>query len=134
MNLQKQRYNTKQETILIDFFEKNSNKHFNADEVCSAVVSEGISRATVYRRLERLVEDGILLKFNLGNGLGACYQFCNSNHHGSIFHFVCTNCKSVKHLDCSVVDDVLVHLTEHHNLQIDNERTVFYGLCEECLK
>lgn len=128
----KQRYRTKQENLIINFFKDNYEKHFTADEVYASMLGDGVSRATVYRRIERLVEDGELLKFNFGNGIGACYQYCSACHDNNIFHFVCSRCKSVHHLDCSVVKSVLDHLTEEHNVKIDSNRTVFYGLCERC--
>ncbi len=133
MNNQKSRYRTKQEAVIIGFFKDNSTKHFTADEVCTALASEGVSRATVYRRIERLVEDGELLKFNFGTGTGACYQFCSKEHECTTFHFICTKCKSLHHLDCSVISEIQQHLISNHNLLIDESRTVFYGLCERCL-
>ncbi len=128
----KQRYRTKQENLIIGFFKDNCDKHFTADEVYSSILDHGVSRATVYRRIERLVEDGELLKFSFGSGISACYQYCCENHDSDSFHFVCTKCKIVHHLDCHAVTGVLSHLTENHKVKIDPRRTVFYGLCEVC--
>lgn len=128
----KQRYNTKQETLIIDFFKNNKDIHFTADEVCDNISNYGISRATVYRRLERLVEDGTLIKYSLDSKSGACYQYCCNEHKGNTCHFVCTKCKSVKHLDCHFLENLQNHLTCDHNLKIDNARTVFYGVCGGC--
>lgn len=132
MDAQKQRYNTKQEGLLIAFFEDNKEKHFTADEVWANMMPHGVSRATVYRRLERFVEDGILVKFNFGNGVGACYQLCSDLKCSNVFHFVCTKCKSVEHLDCAVLSQIQSHLNEDHGLFFDNTRTVFYGVCGRC--
>ncbi len=133
MNELKNRYKTKQETLIVSFLKDNYKTHFSADEVFSAISEEGVSRATVYRRLERLAEDGVLLKFNFGNGAGALYQYCNHKHGEECFHFVCTKCKTLHHLDCSVFSDVQQHLNSHHNFMLDGNKTVFYGLCERCL-
>lgn len=134
MGEQRQRYSTKQEAIIIDFFRDNAHKHFTADEVCAAMLSEKISRSTVYRRLERLVEDGSLIKFNFGRDAGACYQFCCGHLGGNVLHFVCTKCKTVSHVDCYAVNEAFAHLTEHHKMVIDNSRTVIYGVCEGCVE
>lgn len=128
----KQRYSTKQMSILTSFFESNANAHFTADEVYDSVRDSGISRATVYRRIERLVEDGVLIKYTLDNRAGACYQYCCSEHQNDTCHFICTQCKAVKHIDCSLLNNLQTHLTSDHNLTIDSTRTVFYGLCGGC--
>ena len=129
----KYRYKTKQEALIINFFKSNCDESFTADEVFASIAQEGISRATVYRRIERLAEEGVLLKYNLGNGAGAIYQYCNHGNDENCFHFVCTKCKTLHHLDCSVFKDVQQHLNLHHHLLIDGNKTIFYGLCEECL-
>lgn len=130
----KQRYSTKQEALIVNYLMKNSEKHFTADEIWAAMMSYGVSRATVYRRLERLVEDGAIIKFNFGAGIGACYQYCGERHEDKGYHFVCTRCKCVQHLDCAVMRGVDEHLNGEHGLKIDNSRTVLYGLCGRCLE
>lgn len=133
MNEIKNKYKTKQESLIISFFKNNSKGHYSADEAYLAIASEGISRATVYRRIERLVSEGVLLKYNAGNGIGVYYQYCNHEHNGACLHFVCTKCNSLQHLDCTVFDDVQQHLDSNHHLKLDGSKTVFYGLCERCL-
>ena len=132
INDTKQRYSTKQMSILTSFFESNKNAHFTADEVYDNIRENGVSRATVYRRIERLVEDGFLIKYTLDSRMGACYQYCCSDHQSDTCHFVCTKCKAVKHIDCSLLGNLQSHLTKDHNLTIDSTRTVFYGLCGGC--
>lgn len=130
--MHRQRYNTKQESLIIAFFSEHGDSHFTADEVWANMIPYGVSRATVYRRLERLVEDGLLLKFNLGSGVGACYQLCADSHSADVFHFVCTNCKAVEHLDCSALSQLQKHFCDEHSFFMDNTRTVFYGVCGRC--
>ncbi|MBE6678363.1 MAG: transcriptional repressor [Ruminococcaceae bacterium] len=133
MNELKNRYKTKQEALIVSFLKDNSKTHFSADEVFAAVAAEGVSRSTVYRRLERLAEDGVLLKFNLGNSVGALYQYCDHKHGEECLHFVCTKCKTLHHLDCYVFSDVQQHLNSQHKFLLDGSKTVFYGLCERCI-
>lgn len=126
------RYSTKQMSILTSFFKNNNNIHFTADEVYDNVRDNGISRATVYRRIEQLVEEGVLIKYTLDARVGACYQYCQDKHQSGICHFVCTQCKAIKHIDCTLLNSLQDHLNEDHNLNIDSTRTVFYGLCGGC--
>ena len=102
VNDEKQRYSTKQMAILTAFFEENKNEHFTADEVYDNIRSSGISRATVYRRLECLVDDGVLIKYNLDGRAGACYQHCSAKHQNGTCHFICTQCKAVKPFGVSI--------------------------------
>lgn len=126
------RYSTKQMSILTKFFHDNKNTHFTADEVYDNVRDSGISRATVYRRIEQLVEEGLLVKYTLDSRAGACYQYCCDEHKNGTCHFVCTQCKAIKHIDCSLLSDLQSHLNEDHGLNIDSTRTVFYGVCGGC--
>lgn len=128
-----QRYNTKQKTHILSFFKDNAANHYTADEVCDAIKSNGVSRATVYRTVEKLVEDGVLLKFNFGKGQSACYQFCGHEHENGTYHFVCTSCKTVQHLHCDILNDLQAHLNSDHALKIDRSLTVLYGTCRRCV-
>lgn len=133
-NRSKQRYNTKQEGLIISFFENNKSGHFTADEVCDNIRCSGISRATIYRRLERLVEDGVLIKFSFDGKSSACFKYCSDGHSGSgTCHFICTKCKNVQHIDCHLLEGLQSHLFCDHNLNIDSTRTVFYGVCGGCV-
>lgn len=134
MNNDKQRYNTKQQALIYRHFKNNPNNHFTADEVCDALKSNGVSRATVYRSVEKLTEDGVLLKYNFGKGQSACYQFCCKEHDACTYHFVCTACKTVQHLQCEVLNELQAHLNDDHALKIDRSLTVLYGTCRRCLE
>ncbi len=131
MDNMQQHYKTKQETIIISFFQNNEGNNFSADEVYNNICSQGISRATVYRRLERLVEDGTLVKLPLGSGNGAKYRLCGEKCKNTS-HFVCTSCNCVEHIDCHLMPELSEHLKNGHGLKIDSAKTVFYGLCERC--
>ncbi len=126
------RYTTKQERIILSLFEENKGKHYTADEVCLSICEKGVSRATVYRRLERLVEDGVLAKFQIGVGSSACYRYCGRTEKTNSSHFVCTACNKVEHIDCEILPEISEHFEKGHGIKIDSKRTVFYGLCERC--
>lgn len=126
-------YNTKQKSLVTSFFMDNFSNHYTADQVCDAIKSSGVSRSTVYRTIERLVEDGVILKYNFGKGKSACYQYCSENHDDATYHFVCTKCKCVQHLHCDILDELQTHLNCDHSLKIDRSLTVLYGTCRGCI-
>ena len=59
-------YITKQSKLVYDFLESNSHKHFSAEEVYFALISQGehIGRTTVYRQLDRLCDNNYAKKYS----------------------------------------------------------------------
>ena len=58
-------YSTKQKEILLDYLKSVENKHFTAGEVCEYFKGHGIGQSTVYRRLDKLVEEGVIKKYTV---------------------------------------------------------------------
>src|ERR1700754_3720261 len=67
------------------------------------VVSPGIGAATVYRTLGLLVEAGLALELNLGDGVAARYD-ANTQRHD---HVVCDGCGQAVDIDLLVPRDLL---------------------------
>ena len=103
------KYKTKQREILLSYFETAPGVHITAGDVCEYFRSRGapIGQATVYRQLESLVDEGILCK--------------------------CEKCGKLIHLHSDEMEDIRSHLLENHRFQLDPMRTVFYGLCAQCM-
>lgn len=61
----KLQYRTKQMTELLTFLESVQGRHVTVNEICDALAQKGIAigTTTVYRHLERLVEDGTVAKY-----------------------------------------------------------------------
>ena len=60
----KNNYNTKQKSLILDYLMKK-NAHATACEITAALKSS-VSTATVYRQLQKLVDDGIVKKYVTG--------------------------------------------------------------------
>ena len=58
-------YNTIQKQIIIKFLEEHKDRHLNVDEMLEILKEEDleVSRATLYRTLDNLVESGIVRKY-----------------------------------------------------------------------
>ena len=65
----------------------------SAEEISRYLAEEGspVGKATVYRCLDRLVEQGTVRKFLLGEGESACYQYQTGECH-SHYHLKCACC------------------------------------------
>ena len=127
------RYNTKQRQEVLELIYEFKEQHISAEMLLEEINKRGlkISRATLYRVLDLLVEEGILTKMFIENKMSACYQLCNSNNHHH-FHLVCNKCGKLIHLDCDEVDNLINHIADEHDFSVDASRVVLYGLCNNC--
>lgn len=131
------RYNTNQRKLILSVIERNRGRHFTADDVHMALLHEGhpVSKATIYRHFERLEKEGLLIKYLPVDGASACYQFTDPLGKELIhYHVKCECCGKLFHLDCSFLDQIACHFSEHHNFDLNRLKTVFYGTCSNCRK
>ena len=132
------KYKTKQREVLLDYFKTVPGVHVTAGEVCGYFKSREapIGQSTVYRQLESLVEEGILKKYTVDGNSPACFEYVEPNSHVDAeicFHCKCEKCGKLIHLHCDEMEDMQAHFTAEHRFRLDPIRTVFYGLCEECM-
>ena len=126
-------YKTKQRELILEYMKKCPLPHVTAGDIVLHLKSEGASvgLATVYRQLDRMVESGLVRKFLLDGG--ACYQYVGEDHEcREHFHLKCLSCGELLHVDCDFLSTLAPHVLEHHGFDVDNSRTVMYGLCSEC--
>ncbi|MBR2529276.1 MAG: transcriptional repressor [Blautia sp.] len=132
------KYKTKQRKILIDYLETVPGVHITASDVCEYFRGQGspIGQSTIYRQLESLVDEGILNKYIIDGNSPACFEYVEEDRHEKAcicFHCKCEKCGKLIHLHCDEMEEIQVHLFEKHSFKLDPVRTVFYGLCEECM-
>ncbi|MBQ9415428.1 MAG: transcriptional repressor [Clostridia bacterium] len=137
---QKAVYRTKQHQEIVDYLKSMKGIHLTAGEICAHFREQGgtISTATIYRQLEKLVKEGIINKYIVDENSSACFEYVGE--HGktdsgkSCFHCKCEQCGKLIHLECDELEMIQSHLMAHHDFQINPLRTVFYGLCSQCLR
>jgi len=128
-------YRTKAQEDIMAYLKATPGMHHTAAELKRHFTDEGnpIGTATIYRQLERFVDEGSIQKFFIGTGDSACYSFQDSSAACCThFHCKCEQCGRVIHLDCDDLKEIRTHLLEHHGFAWNAGKTVFYGLCEEC--
>lgn len=107
--------------------------HPTADEVHLAVAREvdGVSRATVYRTLETLVERGLMVRV-LHPSASTRYDLKVHRHH----HLVCDGCGAVADLDDPVLDAlpiaIPVETKDPAGFQMLDYSVSVRGLCATC--
>ncbi|WP_167957664.1 Fur family transcriptional regulator [Anaerosporobacter faecicola] len=128
-------YKTKQREVILHYLQNHGENHVTIDEVLNHLREQNISigRTTIYRYMEKLTESGVLRKYFLEEGMGACYQFIGEGKEcHSHFHLKCVNCGVLLHVQCKYLAGADQHILEEHGFEIDNTKTVFYGLCKDC--
>ena len=131
------KYNTRQREVLLDYLKSVPGNHVTVADICSHLQDHGVSigQATVYRRLEDLVDEGVVNKYIIDAKSPACFEYVEKDSHiaGDIcFHCKCEKCGKLIHLHCDELSGIKEHLYEEHRFNLDPKRTVFYGLCETC--
>ncbi|MDE6034675.1 MAG: transcriptional repressor [Ruminococcus sp.] len=128
-------YKTRQKEKILDYLVSNSEKHTNVHEISGFLAEEGtpVSIATIYRQLDKLVEAGIVRRYNFDGKTGACYQYIDDHKDcHEHFHLKCIVCGKLIHLNCERLSGINHHIFEHHGFQVDPSQTVFYGKCSDC--
>ncbi len=133
----KGKYKTRQQEELLGYLETVPGDHITVNDICAHFKSKGasIGQTTVYRHLERLVEEGLVNKYIIDGNSAACFEYINQGRKqcGEVcFHCKCEKCGKLIHMHCEEFLAIQEHLREHHNFILDPLRTVFYGHCEEC--
>jgi len=92
-------------------------------------VSDQMNKTTVYRILERLVEDGVIHSFTGLDGLtwyAKCKSCTSEKHIDSHPHFQCKDCGKTECLEIKVsIPSVPGH-------KVDSAHLLLLGLCESC--
>ncbi|BDS11403.1 Fur family transcriptional regulator [Aureispira anguillae] len=96
-------------------------------------VGELCNRVTIYRILDRLVEEGEIHKIVNTDGVikyATCHQ-CEAHHHHSHnhVHFSCTKCHSV-----TCLDDVKPSYTLPANYLVKEVNFTLSGICPNCIE
>ncbi len=128
-------YNTHQRQEVLTYLQNRAGEHVTAADICAFFKESGkpIGTATVYRQLDKLIEEHLVNKYIIDEGSSACFEYVDPEvHHTSCFHCKCTCCGRLIHLECDELEMLQAHLAEHHHFRLDPYRTVFYGLCEDC--
>ena len=133
----KAQYQTKQMAKLLSYLKTVEGTHVTVADVCNYFKEQGINigTTTVYRNLEKMVEQGLVAKYTVDGTSSACFEFLGEEHScqkQDCFHCKCEKCGKLIHLQCEDVVKLETHMMEHHGFRMDPLRTVFYGVCSEC--
>ena len=125
-------YMTKGYFLVRDVLAKADGAHLSSDDIYDTLRQSGnaIGRTTVYRQLDRLVNEGYARRTVAERG-GNCYSLVKDGCQGH-YHLVCAICGKLAHLSCEQVEELFRHIQAEHGFLIDPCQTVLYGTCAAC--
>ena len=131
---------TKPRRSILDVLKKTG-EHLSAEEIYQRVYQKypGIGLTTVYRTLELLVQLGLVLKFEFGDGRSRyeLYEEMGSRK-GHHHHLICAKChRVIDYTDFVDEEREFLKKTERalekrYHFHITNHVIAFYGICEDC--
>ena len=123
-------YHTHQRTSLLNFLKENSARAFTIEEIIASL-SEPISQSTVYRLMQKLVEESLVHRTVKGNSRSFVYQYISDETCENHLHMKCTDCGKVYHLDSGVTSIIQNNIKSNTSFEIDSH-TVLLGKCGDC--
>jgi Fur family ferric uptake transcriptional regulator len=123
------RRQTRQRSLIWDVLAQAEGGHLSAAGVELAVRAAGapLHRATIYRTLDRLVDDGLLIRTNLGFE-GSQYEIAHDHHH----HLVCGCCGRVEHIRHDTVRRMIERIEADSGFELGDAHLSLQGRCADC--
>ena len=120
--------NTIQRTLVLDAVRQLHN-HATAEEIYQSVVKlhPSVSRATVYRNLSRLVDDGEIRRLEIPNEPDRFDHLCHQH-----YHVKCVKCQRIFDVDMEYLGEIESKIKDSHGFYIVGHDLVFWGICPEC--
>ena len=120
---------SKRERILGVFLKHEG--HLSADDLVDLIRREDsrISRATVYRTLQWMVDAGIARKVDFGEGR---FRFEHSYRHPRHFHLICKTCNRSLEFLSSDIEALIEEVAAARNFSARQSVLQIYGTCDEC--
>lgn len=120
---------SKQREVILDVI-KDSRTHLTAEEIYGLVIKQEtkISRSTVYRNINILVEQGIIQKIMMATGPDR-YDYLHKEH----YHAVCKVCGKVFDFCYDFEKEKITKsMKQQANIDIDVNSITIHGICEKC--
>ena len=120
---------SKREQIVNVFLRQEG--HLSADDLVDLIRREDqrISRATVYRTLQWMVDAGIARKVDFGEGR---FRFEHSYRQPRHFHLICKTCSRSFEFLSSDIEALVEEVATARSFSPSQSVVQIYGTCEEC--
>ncbi len=108
-----------------------SHRHLSAEEVAQEVTAAGrkVGTATVYRTIDTLLESGLVVERDFGEGFRRFEPARDIPHHE---HLVCTQCGRVEEFRDERLERMTTIVAESRGFARQRHRLVIHGVCKDC--
>lgn len=108
-----------------------SDRHLSAEEVAQEVTARGrkVGTATVYRTIDTLLESGLVVERDFGEGFRRFEPARDIPHHE---HLVCTQCGKVEEFRDERLERMTTLVAESRGFARQRHRLVIHGVCRDC--
>ena len=108
-----------------------SERHLSAEEVAQEVSARGraVGTATVYRTIDTLLESGLVVERDFGEGFRRFEPARDIPHHE---HLVCTQCGRVEEFRDERLERMTTIVSESRGFMRQRHRLVIHGVCKDC--
>jgi Fur family ferric uptake transcriptional regulator len=123
-----QRYTDQQRSMVRYIFSRHN--HFDAEQLIDDMKAAGlgVSRATVYRTLGKLVDAGLLRRLEFGPR--TCYE--HDYGYPQHEHLYCQQCGKVIEFQSPAIEAALREVCRLNNFQSSGHTFLVRGTCAEC--
>ena len=101
--------------------------HLSPAQIFERVQQTGMTETTVYRTLEFLAGNGVLLVADRGNGHLA-YELSGESHH----HIICRSCGAQMEVDPALIAPAISRMESETGYRLNAGHLTFFGLCPKC--
>lgn len=121
--------NSKQRQVILDLLAA-SPEHMSAEEIYQKArdAQPNISLGTVYRNLDTLSEQGVIIRTSFADGK-ARYEMAGPEHH---HHLICLQCGEIKDLVQCPMAPALDAALQEADFQAVQHQFEIYGYCQKC--
>lgn len=121
---------TRQRYDVADAFFK-STTHISLDELLTLVKKKNskVGYATVYRTMKLLVETGLALERQFGDGQTRFENLPKDGHHD---HIICLKCKKIAEFHNQQIEDLQIVMAKQHGFTVVDHKLELYGYCSDC--
>ena len=121
---------TPQRAVMWEILTEAPDLHLSADELAERVRERlpQVNPSTVYRILDVLVEDGLVLRTDLGEAKAYFEPAHEHAHH----HLVCDRCGRVDHVHDDALVGVGERVRERWGFQLGARELTLHGVCRTC--
>ena len=121
--------NTKQKEIILDILEHNR-IHPTIHEIYELAQEKypSIGQATIYRNVNKLVEEEKVLRLPETKDEGYHYDITMTPHN----HLICNSCGRIIDLFDNDYNDMLKKIEESNSVKITKSLLILEGICSKC--